>query len=150
MGSNNLIKTPLSTLFISLIHSAIFAYACPFPPFQLKFHIHVVNNLPNNSNPLTVHCQSKDTDLGYHTLHVNEEIQWHFCTHIVFRTLFFCHFWWNNKQAVFDVFKETHDFGVLCQNTIPGEGRHTCHWAVKEDGFYLVFLNAYIYSNNWS
>ncbi|KAI5683933.1 hypothetical protein M9H77_05161 [Catharanthus roseus] len=139
MGSNYLEKTLFSILCISLIHGNIFASAC----FLLKYHICIVNNLTNNSNPLTVHCQSKDNDIGYHTLRVNEEIQWHFCTN--FRTLFFCHFWWNNKQAVFYVFKDNVSFRILCQTSIPGEARQTCHWAVKEDGFYLAFLDAFLY-----
>ncbi|KAI5683936.1 hypothetical protein M9H77_05164 [Catharanthus roseus] len=148
MGSNYLENTLLSILYISLIQGTIFVSACFLPPFNLKFHIHIVNNLPNNSNPLTVHCQSKDNDIGYHTLRVNEEIQWHFCTNT--RTLFFCHFWWNNKEAVFDVFKDNESCRILCQTSIPGEDRQTCYWSVKEDGFYLSFLDAFLYRQNWS
>ncbi|KAK3012911.1 hypothetical protein RJ639_008325 [Escallonia herrerae] len=33
------------------------------------FDVHVVSALSDNSQPLNVHCQSKDDDLGYRTLH---------------------------------------------------------------------------------
>ena len=135
MGFHYFQKSLLSILVISLfiVHHAMLVSACAFK--EDIFHVHVANNLPQNSAPLTVRCQSKDTDIGYHTLNVSQEIQWHFCT-TWFSTLYFCHFWWNNREAVFDVYNLTY-IKPKCHNHIPGQGKNTCYWIVRDDGFYL-------------
>ncbi|KAI5678532.1 hypothetical protein M9H77_09482 [Catharanthus roseus] len=126
---------------------------CTFQTTQLVsgqlgyiFHIHVANQLPVGSNPLLVHCQSKDNDIGYHTLNVNDEFQWHFTQSL--RTLFFCHFWWDNKQAIFDVFNSSFGIGS-CHNEFPGQGPQTCYWEARADGFYMASGNKFIKMNIW-
>lgn len=37
--------------------------------FTREHTIHVVSNLPSNSQPLKVHCASGDDELGYHYLY---------------------------------------------------------------------------------
>lgn len=104
-----------------------------------KYFVHVANRLPQNpSTPLTVHCASKDDDLGFHKLAVNQEFQWHFCDN-TFNTVFECSFWWDKSHAArFNVFDQTALLRELCNNNIPGQGKHTCYWEVKHDGFYLA------------
>ncbi|KAI5660607.1 hypothetical protein M9H77_19930 [Catharanthus roseus] len=110
------------------------------------YFVHIFNQLPVGSNPLTVRCQSKNDDIGYKTLDVNEEFQWHFFDNLF--TLFFCHFWWDNKQAVFDVFNRS--FGPFkCYNHIPGQGEQTCTWHVRADGFYMATGYEFIKYNTW-
>ncbi|KAK3000344.1 hypothetical protein RJ639_021879 [Escallonia herrerae] len=103
---------------------------------QVKAEVHVFNFLPGEI-PLALHCQSKDDDIGYHTLAYGQELSWKFNPHyIIENTLFFCHFWWNSRDRSFTVYDEhrldrkcrkynTHSFG-------------TCYWYVTEDGFYLA------------
>ncbi|KAK9060624.1 hypothetical protein SSX86_021330 [Deinandra increscens subsp. villosa] len=54
--------------------------------------------------PFTVHPQSADNDLGNHTLAFNEYTNWSFCLHILLKTRFYAHFYWNSKTAFFDVY----------------------------------------------
>ncbi|KAK4717062.1 hypothetical protein R3W88_015400 [Solanum pinnatisectum] len=95
--------------------------------------VHIVDALPNNDIPLTFHCASKDDDLGYHHPKVGDDFHFQFIPRIWFgHTLFFCHFWWGNKQANFDVYN--HHLDVYCSwnvNTI------SCFWKVQGDGFYM-------------
>nr|XP_009773608.1 PREDICTED: uncharacterized protein LOC104223803 [Nicotiana sylvestris] len=38
--------------------------------FSPGYLMHIIDNSPTNSPALTLRCQSKDDDLGYHTLNV--------------------------------------------------------------------------------
>lgn len=116
---------------------------------SMNFHVHIVNKLPQNSNPLTVHCESKDDDFGYQTLHVNEEIQWDFCDN-KHNTIFQCYFWWDKRIAVFDVFDQTKEIKRHCNNKIGGQGKHTCYWEAREDGFYLATLHGFKRLQDWT
>ncbi|KAL7107857.1 hypothetical protein ACP275_06G080500 [Erythranthe tilingii] len=90
--------------------------------------VFVVNGLPEGSNPLTLHCQSGDDDLGNRTLSSRQELDWKFCTNIFGKTLYFCHVWWGSKSAAFDVYnkdiEKNYCFGGLC------------HWEIFPDGIY--------------
>ncbi|CAA0830055.1 Plant self-incompatibility protein S1 family [Striga hermonthica] len=79
--------------------------------FTRKFTVHVTNKLPPKSDPLKLHCGSKDDDLGFHTLSPNQSFSWGFCENFVPNTLFFCHIWWGyNKDIGFESFNfEFHD-----------------------------------------
>ncbi|KAK2985182.1 hypothetical protein RJ640_010471 [Escallonia rubra] len=83
-----------------------FSFACTtwarysYPTYEL----HVISRIPQSYPPLTIRCQSKDDDLGYHTLYAGDDFHWHFRSNAIGTTLYFCHFWWDSKQKVFDVF----------------------------------------------
>lgn len=95
-----------------------------------EFRIHITNDIQDN---ITVHCQSKDDDLGYRTLHYQDEQYWHFCEQVFFRTLYFCHFWWGSKDQMFDVFN-----GSIVNSCERHElDYNTCYWLVRPDGFYF-------------
>lgn len=119
----------MKSLFLFLI-----LYACSLPDtvtsfcWTAKYDVHVINQLPPGSK-LTLHCASKDNDLGHHTLANNQEFQWHFCDHWLGHTLFFCTFGWGSKKQSFDVF--TSKFGNdLCFGGV-------CFWLARSDGFYF-------------
>ena len=66
-------KSLLPLLILALFLAApTFSGAISFFP---RLHVSIENALPDNTNPLTVHCQSKQDDLGYRTLAVNEMIE---------------------------------------------------------------------------
>ncbi|GER25020.1 plant self-incompatibility protein S1 family [Striga asiatica] len=113
---------------VLLLHSS---YAPPFPgqgepePFHPSSYQVWITDLIQRPS-LTFRCQSKDNDLGYHTLNFRQKYHWEFKLNFWGSTLFFCHFYWNGKQQVFDVFNGRKDhFTVI-------------NWVVKEDGFYKV------------
>ncbi|WOH13998.1 hypothetical protein DCAR_0933513 [Daucus carota subsp. sativus] len=88
-----------------------------------KFHINITNRLPNP--PLILHCKSKDDDLGYHNLTINQLYTWSFRDNFWDTTLFWCNFWYNRKHAGFDVYNRH----IRCDNT--------CYYEARIDGFYL-------------
>lgn len=95
------------------------------------FVVHVVNNLPNNNPPLTIHCASKDDDLGTHVLYKNQDFNWKFRVNLVLSTMFFCRFKWAPRNTAFEVFNG--DVGPNCER----KDANVCVWSVEEDGFYL-------------
>ncbi|MFS7981657.1 putative plant self-incompatibility S1 [Helianthus anomalus] len=86
-------------------------------------------------DPITVHVQSRDDDLGNQTLALNENKNWGFCELISFKTLFYAHFYWNSRTAFFDVYDAQTSL-QYCQKWKMVRVRE-CFWLVREDGFYL-------------
>lgn len=108
------------------------AHSCPVADIQ-KYQVHVVNLLPRNSAPLTLHCASGDDDFGFHNLtKYNEDYHWSFCESIFRNTLFFCHLWWENKNIAFDVFSSSLKNDNLLNL-----------WGVKSDGIYFADDHAF-------
>ncbi|KAL3520643.1 hypothetical protein ACH5RR_018792 [Cinchona calisaya] len=95
-----------------------------------KYHVHIVNGLPDNTNLLTIHVFSGDDDLGFHDLHVNDDYEWHFRTVLPGVTEFFGHFWWAGKEGGFSVYNDDLAYDH-CQT-------YVCYWLVKPDGFYIA------------
>ena len=93
--------------------------------------VHIISEVPNTPSPLRFRCQSKDDDLGTHTLNTSQEFNWKFTPNIFGRTLFFCHFYWDDKDKSFDVFN--YKLSPLCSGGLHSD----CYWVVKPDGFYL-------------
>ncbi|KAL3828333.1 hypothetical protein ACJIZ3_017135 [Penstemon smallii] len=76
--------------------------------FGLKYHVHIVNGMEiNHSNPLIVHCQSKEDDIGEHSLQLNQEITWHFKVRFDGSTLFYCDVKQDRLTKHFDAFDAT-------------------------------------------
>ncbi|KAF3629170.1 putative abscisic acid receptor PYL2-like, partial [Capsicum annuum] len=100
--------------------------------------VSIIDNLKDSSVPLKIHCQSKNNDLGYHDLLYNQSFEFRFKEQFFHRTLFFCHFWWNAKQNVFDVFNDAN----RCIKKGPSR-THTCIWSVNLDGFSLNGVKIY-------
>ncbi|XP_073272450.1 S-protein homolog 19-like [Primulina huaijiensis] len=96
------------------------------------YEVHVVNVLPNNDSPLKIHCASKTTDLGNHTLYVTNDFYWHFRMNFWHTTMFFCSFHWGSRNQAFEVFNE--DIAYTCGFKPDG---NICNWSVREDGFWL-------------
>lgn len=111
----------LSLLYVSEVKAA----------FE-KYEMHIINNLPNSI--LRLHPQSKDNDLGYHNLNNGQEFTWSFHVNFPSTTLYFAHFWWNQKQKSFDVFEIGLGMDYCGYNII---ALNRCYWYVKEDGFYI-------------
>lgn len=96
--------------------------------FLNRFDVHIRSNLPSNSEPLLVHCESKDDDLGNHTLTTDQEFHFHFCER-PFTTLFHCHLQWGKKGNSFEAYNAKWH-GNPCHGS-------DCVWVAKTDGIYL-------------
>ena len=126
------------SLFINILTLSLLCSAC-----LCKIHVDISNHLPDGSPSLTVRCQSRDDDLGYQELFPNQSsYTWAFRPAWFSTTLYFCHFFWDGKDAVFDVYNE--DWGVdYCAQYVLLSGRYnimisdTCYWQVTADGIYL-------------
>ncbi|WMV51943.1 hypothetical protein MTR67_045328 [Solanum verrucosum] len=95
--------------------------------------MHIIDALPNGAPPLTLRCQDKNNDLGYHTINVSEEYRFKFKDRFFGGTLYFCHFYWNGKDKIFDVFNDFIADGCGSLKVTNDE----CYWKVQEDGFYF-------------
>lgn len=97
------------------------------------YKAHVVNGHPNNSQILWVHCFSRDREIGFHNLCVNEEVLWHFKMNLFGTTKFCCNFWWDSKQRGFAVFDSR-----LAIEYCGLKNEIICWWLVKADGFFIL------------
>lgn len=95
-----------------------------------NIEVHVINRLPTPK--LKLHCASGDTELGYHYTETNYDYHWNFCDRWDGRTLFFCHFWWGQKDASFDVFQSK-----IKEKCNGKKGPFKCTWEVRTDGIYF-------------
>lgn len=95
-----------------------------------EYRVIITSGLPDNTHKLSFRCQSKDNDLGNHTLSVAQSFSWKFCGNFMATTRFFCHFYWETKNIAFDVF-ELKDIGQKCVKT------GNCYWLVISDGFFF-------------
>ncbi|KAK4356839.1 hypothetical protein RND71_022449 [Anisodus tanguticus] len=98
--------------------------------------VHILNNLPENSPQLQLHCASKDNDFGNAYPPLRTDYKWEFCGW--YRTLYFCHFWWGDKDTAFDVFNEMNYCVHDGYSFIP-QGTKRCIWNVKADGIYMGY-----------
>ncbi|KAL7148274.1 hypothetical protein ABFS83_06G167200 [Erythranthe nasuta] len=114
----------LSSNLLQITIASIEKRTCAFSP---KYDVYVANNLPPDSEPLLVHCASKDDELGYHNVTVNRDFHFNFCE--IPHTLFFCHLWWNNKDVAFDVYNARWKHNICID--------FKCYWVAKSDGIYF-------------
>ncbi|KZV34049.1 hypothetical protein F511_02822 [Dorcoceras hygrometricum] len=98
--------------------------------FGMTYHVHIINGFKNNSNPLKVHCRSKDDDLGEHKLGINGEISWHFKVRLDGSTLFYCDAKKGQHSKHFNAFDATVE-GSKCDIS------SHCYWLLAEGGFYF-------------
>ncbi|KAK1436191.1 hypothetical protein QVD17_01969 [Tagetes erecta] len=100
-----------------------------------KLHIVMIDSRVNN---LRLHCKSGDDDLGDVWRNAGEEFSISFCLNIWKTTLYFCHFYWESKQKVFDVYAMERGNDPDYCYTSQFFGQVECRWMVKDDGFYIA------------
>lgn len=66
-----------------------------------------MSGLPQNTELVKIHCQSKDDNLGVRTLKLGDQFDFSFHLNFVGSTLFHCSFLWGLKHQNFDVFKRS-------------------------------------------
>ncbi|CAI8602422.1 unnamed protein product [Vicia faba] len=82
-----------------------------------KIHVKIANLLQDKSN-LTVHCKSKDDDVGSNLLQYSDSYNFQFNENIFGSTLFFCSFEWKDQFQWFDIYISTRDSGVEKQKPV--------------------------------
>ncbi|GMH29328.1 hypothetical protein Nepgr_031171 [Nepenthes gracilis] len=106
-------------------------------PIFVKTHVQIENSMADRSE-ITVHCKSKDDDLGVHNIGAGESYGWHFRPNFLGSTLFFCGFNWENKHVVADVYTYERDYGRCYKH---------CNWIVDETGVHG--LNRHGFADVW-
>ncbi|KAI3524113.1 hypothetical protein L1887_02765 [Cichorium endivia] len=80
-------------------------------------------------DPITVHIQSKEDDLGNRTIAFNGSTNWKFCLSSYARTRFYAHFYWNSRTAFFDVYDyDTASTYCAASNTFK---QQNCFWTLS-------------------
>ncbi|KAL7109697.1 hypothetical protein ACP275_06G191300 [Erythranthe tilingii] len=121
----NIILIHCLILFINILQSNAYNKArCAVTD---DIQVHVVNSLPFPE--LTLHCASKDNDLGYYNTTQNFDFHWRFCDSYLGVTLFFCHLTWGDKNVAFDVYTSKNREQCL---------RGMCNWEARPDGIYFA------------
>ncbi|EEF44310.1 conserved hypothetical protein [Ricinus communis] len=105
--------------------------------FCFKFTVHVINGLSTNQHPLFIHCQSRDDDLGGHTLYKGGDFNFRFGVKFIGpKTWFTCDMTWGSKHQHVDVFRQKIE-GSMCCN----DGGNICYWRAQDDGIYFSVDN---------
>ncbi|KAL9162358.1 hypothetical protein ABFS82_07G085300 [Erythranthe guttata] len=113
---------PSITIFFLIILSLSF---CHESEAAMRRHlIKIFNRMPEGTPAITVHCASKNDDLGYRLLYPGQDFNWSFKNNFWRNTLFFCRFWWGQKTIAFDVYKDGWEGGY----------HHTYTYAVNKRG----------------
>ncbi|GFP97189.1 hypothetical protein PHJA_001863000 [Phtheirospermum japonicum] len=79
---------------------------------------------------MKIHCASADVEVGYHNLTRSEDFYWYTCMNLWKTTMFFCHFWWGNKDAAFEVYND--------KITASCGKQRGCLWIARAPGLSLV------------
>ncbi|PON66088.1 Self-incompatibility protein [Trema orientale] len=93
---------------------------------RVKTTVQIYNNLGDGLN-LSIHCKSKDDDLGFHEVKNNEFYEWSFHVNFAMTTLFFCTLSWRDSTGTFDMFKTNRDINRCVT---------LCTWRAKTDALH--------------
>ena len=107
----------LMLLSLSLIRTSCDAI-CPYTPT----HLNITNGLGAGLD-LTIHCKSKDDDLGQHVVPFGGEYTIDFCTNFWRTTVFFCGMSWSSEFHWFDIYDASRD--SYCGD---------CKWTIQATG----------------
>ncbi|WRX20996.1 Plant self-incompatibility S1 - like 9 [Theobroma cacao] len=128
----------LKELFLPMLAFCILyplAFAIDEDLLVIEYHIHIINDLPSDLPPnipaLSLHCKSKDKDLGEKKVLEHQDYTWDSRINLFRTTLYFCNARWEGKQRYFEAFKATRD-EHRCRLY-----HNSCLWSVRDDGIYF-------------
>lgn len=123
------IMVPLARLLVVLVATmALQEVDADFLEGLFEARVTIINKLPGGMT-LTVHCKSRDDDLGFHTLRPNQSWVFKF-TQLMFRTLFFCSMQWPGHFHYVDIYDGMRDIGSQ-------------RWLIKPEGACRAYSNYY-------
>lgn len=117
-----------NVILLSLLVVILAFEACKALHFYPKVTVEIINTLdtPPPKN-LTLHCQSKDDDLGSHTIMYGGSYNFTFRPSVVrfITTLYWCSFSWKQDPSLhhFEIFKEDRDDTCV-----------VCSWKISTSG----------------
>ncbi|PKI47267.1 hypothetical protein CRG98_032341 [Punica granatum] len=129
----------LVCLFVLLI---LLGTSCDAGLLRHKQYVEIKNLLPGEAT-LTIHCKSKDDDLGSHVLGPLGTFSFHFRPRFIGLTLFFCSFQWKNSPLYYyDIYKQSRDYD-RCTD---------CLWGIQPNGPCLLndTTHAYTICDQWN
>lgn len=134
-----MLKVLVTILFVLAI-SVTSMFIVPIQGFSpLHNTVRVENDLGMGSS-LSIHCHSKNDDLGLHVLANGQFIEWSFNDNIWLTTLFWCHINYNFRGHIvdqsFDVFKAKKELNRCSER---------CWRSIRPDGIYFYIQ----YKNYW-
>ncbi|KAF4355339.1 hypothetical protein F8388_026609 [Cannabis sativa] len=90
-------------LFVVVIFFSLLSHKSSLCEGDKQITVKTTNGIVDTD--LTLHCKSKDDDLGVQLLHYNDSFQFSFTPNIWETTLFYCSFQWKDEFHWFDIFK---------------------------------------------
>ncbi|KAJ8747306.1 hypothetical protein K2173_013089 [Erythroxylum novogranatense] len=129
METNKKVKLSMNLFVLLLLYitsvKSIFATS-ELDSFLARTSVTIYNQMKDGSN-FTVHCKSKDDDLGSHVVQVGSPYEWKFRVNFFATTLFFCDAYWKDKSIGFNGYEAKRDL-----SRCPWE----CVWKGSEDGLF--------------
>ena len=138
MALNQITYNVISVILLLTLCFASRLEAIGFGP---KVTVEIINDLdaPPTQINLTLHCKSKNDDVGFHTLNIGERYQFGFRASAVgfVSTLYFCSFTWPGQQSLhyIDIYDQARDSCHLCSWKIWKNGGCTYN---EDSGLYNV------------
>ncbi|XP_026377177.1 S-protein homolog 29-like [Papaver somniferum] len=103
---------------LCLVTLALLVCECSaYGAFWNAIHASVRNDI-SDKTVLTIHCKSKDDDLGEHKLAYGQSFNWTFHQNFMRSTMFWCFMWWTDStgktiQGSYEVVVEVDDDSYL-------------------------------------
>ncbi|KAM6544766.1 hypothetical protein CsatB_025502 [Cannabis sativa] len=104
-------STPLNLILQLVLVACLLFLSCKTTNvrgwyFQPKTHVVMINDLESDRSDLTIHCKSKDDDLGIHVVPFNSSYEIVFHPNLECTTLFHCSFTWPSGKIdhLFDIY----------------------------------------------
>ncbi|TYI84171.1 hypothetical protein E1A91_D05G345600v1 [Gossypium mustelinum] len=82
----------------------------------------LIYNYLQNGTDLTVHCKSKDDDLGVHLLAFRNYYEFKFRPNLFGTTLFYCSMQWDGRMHWLDIYTSERDTCTYCLWNVKPEG----------------------------
>lgn len=113
-----------------LVSTFIMVESCFASPLE-HWSVQVFNDMQSHQT-LSLHCKSKDDDLGQQNLRIGEQFSWRFRVNLWQTTLYWCYMHNQHSHVALEVFwPESHMFlSRRCKD-------NGCIWYARDDGIYL-------------
>ncbi|KAK9741167.1 hypothetical protein RND81_03G086600 [Saponaria officinalis] len=100
-----------------------------------KKHFYLKNEIWRKT-PVIYRCQSGRSDTGVNELKSGQTLDYSFETYFLEPALYFCHFYFERKDRVLDVYAVDMEDGCSLDRFRDRCINHHIEWVIREDGFY--------------
>ncbi|KAK9265420.1 hypothetical protein L1049_003544 [Liquidambar formosana] len=120
----------LSLCQISLVSAILFE----------RVHVYLLNRVEPGKT-LSLHCKSKNDDLGMQQIVFNQTYEWSFHNNFFGTTLYWCFMYWEKSQYVFG------SFNIYEGSRDQSRCRKSCWWMIEEDGLFSLNGDSFIWEH---